>query len=101
MMSHSISLRICHSKIVIDQVFSSLQFVKAGRKAELPVNKRRMNPYQVFFNVYKPVTKYKKTNPPPPDFRIGAIRCVNITKISTYEAEIHSLSSQCTNDCDT
>lgn len=50
-----------------------------------------MNPYQVFFNVYKPVTKYKKTNPPPPDFRIGAIRCVNLVNIHTYEAEIHSL----------
>ncbi|KAK9895315.1 hypothetical protein P389DRAFT_197375 [Cystobasidium minutum MCA 4210] len=56
-----------------DQVFSSLQFVKAGSKADIGINKRRMNPYRVFFNVYKPVTKYKKTNPPPPDFRIGAI----------------------------
>lgn len=56
-----------------DQVFTSLQFVKAGRKATIGVNKRRTNPYRVFYNVYKPVTKYKKSDPPPPDFQLGAI----------------------------
>ncbi|BGP19661.1 hypothetical protein JCM10213_004764 [Rhodosporidiobolus nylandii] len=28
------------------------------------------HPYQPFYHVYKPVTKYKKVNPPPPDFRL-------------------------------
>lgn len=33
-------------------------------------------PYQTFFNIYKPVTKYRKSAPPPPDFRIVVIKCV-------------------------
>lgn len=31
-------------------------------------------PYQPFFHMYKPVTKYKKSNPPPPDFRIVVVK---------------------------
>lgn len=31
-------------------------------------------PYQVFYNVYKPVTKYKKNNPPEPDFRLVVVK---------------------------
>ncbi|GAA6060169.1 hypothetical protein JCM10212_005170 [Sporobolomyces blumeae] len=30
-------------------------------------------PYQPFFHVYKPVTKYKKSAPPPPDFRLVVV----------------------------
>lgn len=31
-------------------------------------------PYQTFFHVYKPVTKYKKSDPPEPDFRMVVIK---------------------------
>lgn len=31
-------------------------------------------PYQTFFNIYKPVTKYRKSAPPPPDFRVVVIK---------------------------
>ncbi|GAA5944322.1 tRNA splicing endonuclease subunit SEN54 [Sporobolomyces koalae] len=30
-------------------------------------------PYQPFFHMYKPITKYKKSAPPPPDFRIVVV----------------------------
>ncbi|GAA5995551.1 hypothetical protein JCM5350_004034 [Sporobolomyces pararoseus] len=30
-------------------------------------------PYQPFFHMYKPISKYKKSSPPPPDFRIVVI----------------------------
>lgn len=33
-------------------------------------------PYQTFFHVYKPVTKYKKSDPPEPDFRMVVIKSV-------------------------
>jgi tRNA-splicing endonuclease subunit Sen54 len=31
-------------------------------------------PYQTFFHVYKPVTKFKKSDPPEPDFRMVVIK---------------------------
>lgn len=34
-------------------------------------------PYQTFFNVYKPVTKFRKSAPPPPDFEIVVIKSVS------------------------
>lgn len=31
-------------------------------------------PYQTFYHVYKPVTKYKKSDPPEPDFRLVIVK---------------------------
>ena len=47
-----------------------MQFVKRQKRIQ---TKRTERPYDVFFHVYKPVTKFKKTEPPEPDFRIGVI----------------------------
>lgn len=31
-------------------------------------------PYQPFYHMYKPISKYKKSSPPPPDFRIVIVK---------------------------
>lgn len=60
-------------KHLLDQIFTALQFVNSGRYVSVPYKKRKDRPYDVFFHVYKPVTKFKKSNPPEPDFRIAVI----------------------------
>lgn len=32
------------------------------------------NPYQPFYHIYKPSTKFKKSAPGPPDFRLVVIK---------------------------
>lgn len=82
----------------IDQIFGRLQIIPTGHDAALPRASipRKANvlaplvpnpsaepsklprlvdhPYQTFFNVYKPVTKYRKTAPPPPDFQLVIVK---------------------------
>jgi tRNA-splicing endonuclease subunit Sen54 len=35
---------------------------------------RKTSPYQIFFNLYKPSTSFKKSAPSPPDFQIVVIK---------------------------
>ncbi|GAA5990847.1 hypothetical protein JCM11641_000847 [Rhodosporidiobolus odoratus] len=42
-------------------------------------------PYQVFYHVYKPVTKYKKNNPPEPDFRLLIVNAATTPVPSLYD----------------
>jgi len=83
-----------------DQIFSRLQVIPSGHDRPLPRGplphppsvlnplspvpeaSRAKNlpsleeyPFQPFFHVYKPVTKYKKSSPPPPDFKLVVIKC--------------------------
>jgi len=67
-----------------DQIFTALQFTSrvTTTKSQLEhvevrgnlSNKRITNHYKVFFDIYKPVTKFKKTDPPPPDFKIAVVK---------------------------
>ncbi|KAL8279072.1 hypothetical protein RQP46_008530 [Phenoliferia psychrophenolica] len=82
-----------------DQIFSKLQIVPSGWDTPLPrgplpktpsvlaplipttapscgLPSLEEFPYQTFFNVYKPITKFRKSAPPPPDFEIVVIKCV-------------------------
>jgi tRNA-splicing endonuclease subunit Sen54 len=34
------------------------------------------HPYQEFFHIYKPINKYRKSDPGPPDFRLVVISYV-------------------------
>ncbi|KAI5475801.1 hypothetical protein MNV49_000812 [Pseudohyphozyma bogoriensis] len=43
------------------------------------------HPYQTFFHVYKPVTKYRKTAPPPPDFRLVVINAATTPLPDLFE----------------
>ena len=61
-----------------DQIFTALQLIQSGPrksviKAQEPAEKQPADPYQVFFHVYKPVTKFRKSDPPEPDFLIAVI----------------------------
>ncbi|GAA5868606.1 hypothetical protein JCM3774_005444 [Rhodotorula dairenensis] len=42
-------------------------------------------PYQTFFHVYKPVTKYKKSDPPEPDFRMVVINAATTPMPDLFE----------------
>ncbi|GAA6023771.1 hypothetical protein JCM10207_001187 [Rhodosporidiobolus poonsookiae] len=42
-------------------------------------------PYQPFWHVYKPVTKYKKNNPPEPDFRLVVVNAATTPLPTLYE----------------
>ncbi|KPV72651.1 uncharacterized protein RHOBADRAFT_55742 [Rhodotorula graminis WP1] len=81
-----------------DQIFSRLQIIPSGHDRALPrgpvahepsvfnplvpvpeasrpegLPSLEEFPFQPFFHVYKPVTKYKKSSPPPPDFKLVVI----------------------------
>ncbi|GAA5895433.1 hypothetical protein JCM6882_006249 [Rhodosporidiobolus microsporus] len=42
-------------------------------------------PYQTFYHVYKPATKYKKNNPPPPDFRLVIVNAATTPLPTLFE----------------
>ncbi|BGP43067.1 tRNA-splicing endonuclease subunit sen54 [Rhodotorula kratochvilovae] len=81
-----------------DQIFSRLQIIPSGHDRALPrgplphtpsvftplapvpeaskahdLPSLEEYPFQPFFHVYKPVTKYKKSTPPAPDFKLVVI----------------------------
>ena len=59
-------------------IFQALRFIPHGHgmplKVKSPSPLAGESPYVHFFNVYKPNTPYKKTNPPVPDFAISVVR---------------------------
>ncbi|KAI5117358.1 hypothetical protein M0805_002472 [Coniferiporia weirii] len=63
-----------HRFLSYASVFSALRFIPSGY--ELPTHHcvqsdpQPPSPYEVFFNVYKPSTPFRKTAPPPPDYSI-------------------------------
>lgn len=66
-----------------DQIFKHLQIIPSGHDNPLPSKPNSTtsppleeSPYQVFYHVYKPVTKFKKSSPGEPDFRLVVIKCV-------------------------
>ncbi|KAK7690178.1 hypothetical protein QCA50_006829 [Cerrena zonata] len=60
----------------IPSVFKSLRVIPSGHST--PLNEKKIltqppSPYEIFFNVYKPATPFKKTAPPAPDFSIVVV----------------------------
>lgn len=59
-------------------IFQALRFIPHGHG--IPLKVKPSSPlvgessYVHFFNVYKPNTPYKKTNPPVPDFAVSVVR---------------------------
>lgn len=87
------------ARLTLDKIFGRLQFIPTGHDQPLPrqsiphrpsiltplvplesaeektgLPQLEPHPYQTFFKVYKPVTKYRKSAPPPPDFRVVVIK---------------------------
>lgn len=62
----------------VESIFQALRFIPRGHgiplKTKPPSRPAEESPYAHFFNVYKPNTPYKKTNPPVPDFAISVVR---------------------------
>ncbi|PCH39798.1 hypothetical protein WOLCODRAFT_66993 [Wolfiporia cocos MD-104 SS10] len=57
-------------------IFSSLRFLPSGHDVPLHVKGipgSLLSPYEIFFNLYKPSTPFKKTAPPPPDFSVVVV----------------------------
>ena len=69
------------SKYILVSLFKRLRFMTAGHTVPLKSSKDTLTPkssfpYQVFFNLYKPSTPFKKSAPPPPDFQVVVIKSV-------------------------
>lgn len=61
-------------------LFRSMRFISAGYSIPLhhpnikkQKEDKKASPYQIFFNLYKPSTPFKRSAPPPPDFQIVVI----------------------------
>ncbi|KAK4703574.1 tRNA-splicing endonuclease subunit Sen54, partial [Phenoliferia sp. Uapishka_3] len=91
-----------------DQIFARLQIVPSGWDTPLPRGPLPKTPsvltplhptsapssdlpsledfpYQTFYNIYKPVTKFRKSAPPPPDFEIVVINAVTTPLPDLFE----------------
>jgi tRNA-splicing endonuclease subunit Sen54 len=69
------------SVYLLAYLFRSMRFMSAGYSIPLhhpKIEKRnegkKLSPYQIFFNLYKPSTPFKRSAPPPPDFQIVVIK---------------------------
>ncbi|PPQ85172.1 hypothetical protein CVT25_004179 [Psilocybe cyanescens] len=61
-------------------LFRAMRFLPAGHRVPLKtVGPKETSPYQIFFNLYKPSTPFKKSAPSPPDFQIVVIKFVVIS----------------------
>lgn len=85
LLHHNLSYRTCRRYVrlpatnhyVTASVFVSLRFLPSGYGVPLYVKKTESSsPYELFYNLYKPSTPFKKTAPPPPDFSVVVIKCV-------------------------
>ena len=69
------SLLLC----VAAAIFQALRFLPSGHSASLHVQSAAdpaTSPYQIFYNVYKPATPFKKSTPPKPDFQVVVVEYV-------------------------
>ncbi|RPD62557.1 hypothetical protein L226DRAFT_504091 [Lentinus tigrinus ALCF2SS1-7] len=65
--------RWLHHNMNNKSLFKSLRFLPSGY--DIPLHVQRApeappTPYQIFYNLYKPSTTFKKTASPPPDFSV-------------------------------
>lgn len=63
-----------HHNLSYPSLYKSLRFLTSGNTAPLHVKRPSTpSPYQIFYNLYKPSTPFKKTSPPPPDFSVVVV----------------------------
>ncbi|PSR78218.1 hypothetical protein PHLCEN_2v7550 [Hermanssonia centrifuga] len=66
--------RWLHHNMSYPSVYKSLRFLPSGHKEPLYIKTPDTpSPYQIFFNLYKPSTSFKKTAPPAPDFSMVVV----------------------------
>ncbi|PIL22662.1 hypothetical protein GSI_15354 [Ganoderma sinense ZZ0214-1] len=69
--------RWLHHDMNYASLFHSLRFLPAGYDVPLHTQQAqatRDSPYQIFYNLYKPSTPFKKTSPPLPDFQVVIVK---------------------------
>jgi len=65
-----------HHNMDYRSVYKSLRSLSTGGNTPLHVKRAKDSadsPYEIFFNLYKPSTPFKKTAPPPPDFSVAVV----------------------------
>jgi len=67
-------------------IFKSLRFMPSGHRIPLRSPKpTTSSPYQIFFNLYKPSTPFRKSAPPPPDFSVVVVNARTTPMPSLHE----------------
>ncbi|PYH96604.1 hypothetical protein BO71DRAFT_448496 [Aspergillus ellipticus CBS 707.79] len=56
-----------------DDIYRKLSFIPWYDPAAVPSQSRTTPPYRIVFHIYKPSTPFKKSAPPPPDFKIAVV----------------------------
>ncbi|KAL1693761.1 tRNA-splicing endonuclease subunit sen54 N-term-domain-containing protein [Schizophyllum commune] len=75
-------------------IYRSLRFIPNGHDIALrPSNpdqrqkEKDASPYHVFYNIYKPMTAFKKSSPPPPDYQVVVVNARTTLMPSLQEFE--------------
>ncbi|KAF8576686.1 hypothetical protein K439DRAFT_1366508 [Ramaria rubella] len=69
-------------------VYRALRIIPSGHKIPLhpPVHSPpKSTPYEIFYNVYKPTTPFRKSAPPPPDFSVVVVNARTTPLPSLHE----------------
>jgi tRNA-splicing endonuclease subunit Sen54 len=70
-------------------VFKSLRFLPSGHAVPLQTTQKTQtevsSPYNIFFNLYKPSTPFRKSAPGPPDFSLVVVNARTTPMPSLYE----------------
>ena len=72
--------RACVLCLSLGGLFRHLRFLPGGHDTPLRITaspKDSTSPYEIFYNVYKPSTSFKKTSPPPPDYSIVVVKYID------------------------
>jgi len=67
-----------------NDIFRALSLVSYHDSTTIPQTKHLIPPFRIAYHVYKPNTPYRKTLPPPPDFRI-AVMDARTTSVPTLD----------------
>ncbi|KIP06834.1 hypothetical protein PHLGIDRAFT_30306 [Phlebiopsis gigantea 11061_1 CR5-6] len=82
--------RRLHHNLNNPSLFRALRFLPSGNDAPFRIKRKEEDsPYQIFYNLYKPSTPFKKTSPPAPDFSLVVVNA-RTTPMPTL-AELHDL----------
>ncbi|THC98657.1 hypothetical protein EYZ11_001860 [Aspergillus tanneri] len=73
-----------------NDIYRKLAFIPWYDPVALTAQPRTSPPFRVVFHIYKPSTPFRKTAPPPPDFRIAVVNARTQTTVPTL-AQIGSL----------
>ncbi|KAJ3502428.1 hypothetical protein NMY22_g18586 [Coprinellus aureogranulatus] len=81
---HPLRINTCFFGITsYSSLLRSLRFIPSRHPVALrrDPSTQKSSPYQIFYNVYKPSTPFKKSSPPAPDFQIVVIKWVSLSSL--------------------